>query len=90
MLTMVAEQADWVQKIHGKSLDENLDKDAEMSKVRVESGKYFVCSRALVDYPIFIPGLHWEETKSGSEEMIYFWGIGCHSQGVKPHFKTGE
>ena len=42
MLTMVAEQADWVQKIHGKSLDENLDKDAEMSKVRVESGKYFV------------------------------------------------
>ena len=34
MLTMVAEQADWVQKIHGKSLDENLDKDAEMSKER--------------------------------------------------------
>ena len=38
MLTMVAEQADWVQKIHGKSLDENWDKDAEMSKVRMVSG----------------------------------------------------
>ena len=38
LLTMVAEQADWVQKIHGKRLDENLDKDSEMSKVRMESG----------------------------------------------------
>ena len=55
----------------------------------------FVCSKALVDYSIFIPGLHWEGNKEwirGKDLFLGNWLSRSRGEPIQrvEHFKIGE